>query len=241
MTLDLDFNIECDCVISIGPTCRTAEALVRNKLRMFSSPFDWIGFYSLDSFFNLLITDGKNLFKDIIRSPKDDREHTYGIIDVPTNTLSMHDFFKNIPFEVAKKEVSKKMHKRFKRLNRIMKQTKKMCFVSNRDEDKEHFFELAKKLTEVYNFSDIYFINILNREEEQFNVYKKDNVELYEISFSDPEFVSDDLINNPDSWKGNIKCWDNVLKHVKLTNRINYNKYFVLNFGLFKITCKRNL
>ena len=43
-----------DVVIGFGETCRVAEALKRNKLRYFSSPFDWMMNYKLDSVVEIL-------------------------------------------------------------------------------------------------------------------------------------------------------------------------------------------
>ena len=239
MSLDLNFDIDCDCAVSLGKDCKVAEALRRNDLRKFSSPFDWLTDYSLENFYDFLVTNGKGLFKGIINIPKHDRKegYTYGVRDSETRILSMHDFLTDIPFEKTYNDAIKKGHKRFVRLNRIFKKAQTVCFVSNRENEPDDFIKLGEKLNKRYRFKKIYFVNVISNEEEAFKFYTKGNIVFYEFSFNDVHEDGNDIKTNPYFWKGNMKKWDNMLKHIHITNNINFNREKkVINLGLFKIS-----
>ena len=49
------FNL--NFILSLGEACRPADALNRNNLRYFSSPFDWMMNYDLDTIYNFFLID----------------------------------------------------------------------------------------------------------------------------------------------------------------------------------------
>ena len=183
----MDFSkikaFNCDCIIPLGAACRPAQALRRNGLRFCSLPFDWMMNYTLESVLMHLKTKGRNFFISIV--PEYVKSGKYYVQDSSTQMISMHDFPVNIPINKYYKIFHGIYAKRFRIMHKILRKSKKICFISNRDTDIgdiKHFVQEFKKL---YKFDNLYYINVRNAETENIKEDNNNKITIYDVAFND--------------------------------------------------------
>ena len=125
-------NINVDCVIGFGDGCRIAQNLKINNLRFFSTPFDWLMKYSLETVFTLLKNKGKFFFKNYKLASSYNRGNHLGLVDTDTEMISLHDFNKYLPNEINRIIFKYKHKRRFKRLDKILKNAQNICIITTR-------------------------------------------------------------------------------------------------------------
>ena len=86
-----------DAIVSIGVACRPSHYLKRFRLRYFSSPFDWMMSYKLDTISIYREYGFSNFFTDYKIIGKSNSN--YKVQDNYTGMISMHDFPISVPVE----------------------------------------------------------------------------------------------------------------------------------------------
>ena len=218
-------NIEVDCIVGFGATCRVAKSLQRNNLRYFASPFDWQMSYDLDVVIKLLKNKGKTFFnkcyEELVRGNNK-------IVRDENGMCSLHDFPKKLPIEIASKYFYIKYNNRFKTLNKILKRCKIICIMTNRDIKIDEMENFIDEFTKLYSFKHLYYINVFDtKEDKEFvEVVKNKSSTLIRYCFNDEHKNGRDSQTNSLFWLGNVEYWDKILK------KISINKSFKQSFDM---------
>lgn len=209
-------NISVNCVVGFGLTCRTAQSLKRNNLRLFSSPFDWMLNFSLDDVIYMLENKGEPFFADCYEDRNYSSDITRGIVDKKTGTISMHDFPKNLPVEQAPEFFRRKFKPKFQFLDFVLNSAKTICIITNREIQLEEMEDFIAKLTNIYTFDHIYHINIYDCPEESFQTIQKGNATYMIYYFNDEHKDGRDSTVNPLFWLGKTDYWDKILQKISI-------------------------
>lgn len=227
---NIDFSktekINVDVVVGFGAACRVAEALKRNNLRFFSSPFDWMMCYNLDTVISLLkkIKNKKKprFFVNCREEKKYTTENCKGIVDCDSGMVSMHDFPKDMEIEKASKFLYLKYITRFKNLDTILKTANSICFLTDRNIPLDKMKSFAQSMRKLYKLKKIFYINIYDTcdaNEESYERLEDEGVTYFIYRFNDEHKNGCDKKTNPDFWRGNIDYWDKILNKVKLNKK----------------------
>lgn len=217
-------NINVDLVIGFGSTCRVAESLNRNGLRYFSSPFDWMLNYSLDTVISLVSSCGRGFFEECIEDKNFQAGFSTGIVDKRNGMISMHDFPNDLPIEKAPKFFKKKYQRKFSNLNILLKKAQQICFLTNREISLCEMQKFIIQIKKLYSFEHIYFINIYdtnNAEIESFEKFEESGTTYIIYKFNDEHIFGREKSKNPDFWLGNVNYWDNILSKIKLNKKFS--------------------
>jgi len=228
MNNGIDFDkielMNVDFVIGLGEACRTAEALKRNHLRYFSSPFDWMIIYHLDKISSILEKVANHckpdFFEECAKNKIYASELYTGVMDIQNQMISVHDLPKDMDISKAPKLFSLKYKYRFKNLNNMLKKANSVCFLTYRKISVEDMKTFINSIKQIYSFKQIYFINIIDSDEEALEQYDDDGVKYLVFKFNDECKNYREKEANPFFWLGNIEYWDKILNKIKL------NKYF---------------
>ena len=210
--------IEADLVLSLGKACRPAQALRRNHLRTFASPFDWMMNYSLKTISNFFNNGFSTFFKEYTII---DKKNKYIVKDVKSGMLSLHDFPTDKNVADVYPEFIRKMNKRFTQTATNINTSRNILFISNRDiAEYPCFIEFINDMHDIMYNKNIYILNIHNSKEEEINInYINKSTLFFDIRFHDCH-QNVDGPDNPDRWMGNIEKWDWVMKFIKPTYEI---------------------
>ena len=203
-------NERFDIVLSVGNDCRPAYYLKKNNLRHYKSPLDWMGFYSLDTVIHLYKTEFNDFFADLIENKQ---QYSHGYIDRKNNILSVH--YHNI--ESENEAFRTKMRRRFEIINKVLLSAKRICFISNRNENIEVFKNFMREMEKMYS-GKITHINIRNNEEMDDSVNLREekiseNLEFIEYEFKDVHPKGNDATTNKDAWMGNYMVWNHIIEN----------------------------
>ncbi len=216
-------NLKVDVVISLGPACRPVFYIKKAKLRKEAFPFDWFSGFTLDDFITLTENNFEKFFTDVIDNTENklkthsDIKHRQ-LAEKNSNINSFHHFPLELTAEEYYPEFIAKIRKRNKRMHERIKASKKILFITNRDEPFEHFVKFLKRMQERFPGKEFVFLNIRNSE----NKYKKiidisKTLKIIECGFKD---VHEDGSGskNPNRWMGNRQEWKAIVYSISLTN-----------------------
>lgn len=205
----LDNNVyEYDFIFSIGENCFCADILNKNKLRITSSPFDWLtpnrDYCKENIISNLNIINNK--FKDFLR--KDDfiylgdaKENGVKIyLNNNTNLFYNHDFFIDNKFEDDYIKMKETYQRRIERLLNELKSDKKNLMV---------YIEYYRLHNNYFNINEL--IDLLNAIRKTYN---NENIDLLYIRH---EFFCNDIT---------FKIIDNKIHLYILDNSFDYTKSY---------------
>lgn len=133
MKKNLDiFKNKYDCVFSLGLACFSAELLTKAKLRVFSSPFDWINGGNFKTRMALILNDFKDFLNIDGLEKIGEREYPENC-DIYKNNLNevifYHDFPKGEELSNSYQKVKDKYDKRINRLNEKLSDSKKSLII----------------------------------------------------------------------------------------------------------------
>lgn len=209
----VDLPIKVDFVLSLGQTCKTAAALRRNKLRSFSSPFDWMMNYNLETVSHFFNNGFDNFFKNYSIIEKNANHMV--VKDLDTGMLSLHDFPSDMDAEQFHAEFIRKMTNRFNKTISKIKESDDILFVSNSDVKRyDEITCFIKNMDGLLYKKRIYYLNIYNNEQEKINISYINNAIFFDIQFLD-DHKNGAESSNLDHWLGNTEKWDALLKFVK--------------------------
>ena len=147
-----------------------------------------------------------------------------------------------MPLEYIYNKIKNTMKKRFKKLDKILSEAKSICIVTSRSLQTEKIISFIKDFLSLYQFEKLYFINIFDDSKEEIKETKFDNIVIYQCHFKDVHQDGADPNKNRKFWKGNMECWDSILKKVRLnndfTNKIKSDTSFNDNKIDFKTALK---
>lgn len=233
-----------DCIFSVGPACRPAQWLRKTHKRFQAAPFDWMMKYSLDTVLHCSKNKYADFFENIRSTGQNIGEHRV-VVDTKNNIVSMHHFYKNASAEDGKWGFREKMLRRGKRVDEILKNSRSIVLISNRQKDSLDDFKRF-----IHGFSKLYperNITLLNVKSNGSGYVTKDL--LYEglaaTSAKKSEKIKKNDKNkkqiqnknkrkklkivqysfNDDSfgWEGNPSGWNQVMNDIELTDR-NFDK-----------------
>lgn len=208
-----------DVIFSVGDACRPAYYLRECGLRLWSNPLDWMMNYSL----NVVIHLYQTKFTDFFINFTEDTQQSHRFIDKKNNIVSLH--YSNIA--TCNEAFRETMKNRFEKSNKKLLKAKRICFISNRNEDSRNFTDFLKEMSRLYS-GKITYINVRNNSKINgmtISIKEKisDKLELIEYEFSDihPNGWSEGT--NPDFWKGNSYLWNSLLD--KISMKMNFLSY----------------
>ncbi|SEH27921.1 DUF1796 family putative cysteine peptidase [Selenomonas sp. KH1T6] len=215
---------EFDAIIPIGPACRPAHQLKLHNLRMAAFPLDWQMDYSLDTVAHLLETEFFDFFQEVAEDEERTKNLNPGlqknrhVTDVKNKIVSIHHFPKKLSLEEGQREFHKVMMPRAKRLIDVLKKSKRVLFVCNRSENSEKLGEFLEEVHKIYPHGDFTLINMRDNSDmedgEPMNIQEMDKeyAHIRDYTFND----TNEIGGISDYWKGSIKKWHEVLKHIAL-------------------------
>lgn len=216
-------HLKVDAVISLGPACRPVFYIKKAKLRKEAFPFDWFNGFSLDDFITLTENNFEKFFTDVIDNTENKLKTNSNIKyrqlnDKKNNISSLHHFPLDITPEEYYPEFIAKIRKRNKRMQERIKSSKKILFITNRDEPFEHFEKFLKQMQERFPQKEFVFLNIRNSK----NKYKRtidisNSLKIIEFGFEDIHEDGSDN-KNPNWWMGNRQEWKAIVYSISLTN-----------------------
>ncbi len=169
-----------DCVFSVGAACRPAWWLRKCGKRFQASPFDWMGYYSLDTFVNCYKNKFSDFFENIELIPKKGRELNKSnaankkkedgdkfehrkVRDTKNNILSIHHFKECLSLKDGQMEVREKMIKRGAKVDEIFHSSDTIIFLCDRQKESlKDFKNFINKFSALYPDKNITLINVRN-------------------------------------------------------------------------------
>jgi hypothetical protein len=202
-----------DIIFSVGVACRPAYYLNKHELRYYSNPLDWMMSYSLSTVLYLYKSKFKHFFDVYVQ----DEERNHWFTDCKNNITSIH--YKDIG---NNQEIFKEiMVERFKKINRKLIKANKICFICNRNESNEVYFDFLKQMGSIYS-GEITLINIKNNLDidgvlvpiKCIEKKVSEKLNLIEFEFNDTHANGSDEEKNPDFWLGNIQMWNLIVGEI---------------------------
>ena len=212
-------SLPMDFVMSVGPACRPAQQIKHAGLRFTAAPMDWMQLYPLGAVTHIFETGFADFFAEIEDiTPVAGKKHRR-VVDTKNDICSIHHFFSKDSLEKGQKHVRKTMTKRYKRIHAILRKAQRICFVCNREHTREELLDFMADFGRIYPNAEIIMVNMRHTDADGISMakYTKGNCTLYEASFRDENPKGTDINENPEAWHGNTPCWQEVLRHVHLS------------------------
>lgn len=214
--------IETDFIISLGPACRIAHYLREHNLRHVANPLDWMMNYSLESAMQWFKNVFEDFFLEIEENPNNEANGYRWIIDTNSGAVSIHHFPVNVTLKHNHEKFMKIMRKRSYRMDKIIKRSDKILFISNRNQPKRDFYRFLEEFQELYD-KNCLFINIKDIK-TSFDKYTKilnSNLKFIEYKFHDVHINGPNKEDNPNFWIGNEERWNEIMNNIRLTSKFN--------------------
>ena len=216
-------EIIADDFISLGPRCRPAHHLKKNKLKRHSLPFDWMINNRLDLIIETLKNKSLNWFYDFA----EDTSYTCGghriVIDKTTQMSAIHHF----PVEYSVKEYlptfNAIFNRRKDRFVRILTEHNNICFVMNRPDTILVILKFIKDLHELYPKNKFTIVNV-RQDETSTDIYKyklNKKCTLYDIHCNDIHDIDPNPKTNINTWVGSDIFWTKLTSKMHFTPNIN--------------------
>ncbi len=211
--------ITADFYISIGCTCRSAKQLQRNKLRICSSPLDWMMSYTLKDAAELFRTGFSAFFSDIREHPNNGEKNRV-VEDVRNGMLSLHHFPVSLSLEDGREAYRKRAERHFANTHRFLSDADRFVMVTHSTEDIESVCGFIDSMKALYK-ADIVHINIRNgMEAKRETVNLANGSILYDYTFDDINFTEKRGI--PGRWLlGNDCEWRRILGKCRRTGKFS--------------------
>ena len=203
---------EYSIIIVLGSTCQTSYQLFRKKLRMHSSPYDWL-ICPLKSTINLLENQFSNFMEwGNLKVVGTYENKNFIVTDTLYNVTSYHDFSLSPDGKIKKEDYiafREKIDRRIKRFFNQVETIEPILFVINGDKSGlDKYIQLLNILKELRGNLPFHVLAcgyfVPNVKEGEI-----DNITFY-------RFRKIEKRSEQDQWKGNDEEWDNCLKNIKL-------------------------
>lgn len=214
------FNKKYDCIFSMGSTCHSAELLTKARLRIFSSPFDWLCGGTLQERTELLCNDFEDFlnFEDLEKTGEREYPEKTDIYKNNHNGIIFnHDFPKGIELTQSYNQVKAKYDKRINRLKTKLKTSQNSLIIymepAYSEIKHEELIQLTEKVNKIYRNTDLLYIkhNPKMKDKEYTISQLSDN--YYIAQLYNKRHGNDDL--------GNYKNCKLILNKIKRNKCIN--------------------
>jgi hypothetical protein len=190
--------------------------------------------YSLDSAIHWFKNSYYDFFLEIFENEElDGVDGNRNVVDKNTGTLSVHYFPVEKTLSQGHKEFRKLMLKRTKRMEKIIKNTEKILFISHRNNEKRDFYRFLHEFKDLYDKKLIY-LNIYDDRtlsEDICHKYTKtitNDLKFIQYTFKNVNKDGDIFEENNNSWKGNEEKWDKIMENISISKNFNPPpKYFL--------------
>ena len=203
-------GMKVDFVISCGAACRPAHYAQKLCLRKFSSPCDWMMNYSLRHFVEILSTEGKFMFQNVIYD-----EVNKWVCDTDNGMISMHDFHYNQPLETQLPAFYEKMVRRTKKTIKQISQSRRVGIIMNRKIEKEELIDFANSMRLLFPDCYFYIVNVNDKPSQKTlkteYIIQAEKYTITEISFNDAHENGREKQSNPSFWLGNVRVWEKLM------------------------------
>lgn len=212
-------DLPMDFVMSVGPACRPAQQLKFAGLRFTASPMDWMQLYPLEAVTHIYATGFSDFFVEVQDITPEPGKKNRRVVDTKNDICSIHHFPGKISLEQGQKNVRKTMTKRYRRIHSILRKAKRICFVCNREDSPQKLLAFLAAFGQIYPQAELVMVNMRHQDTDGISVekYTEQNYCLYEAHFRDENPNGTDIAHNPDAWHGNTPCWQEVLRHIQLS------------------------
>jgi len=198
-SLDI-FKTKYDCVFSLGAACFSAELLTKAKLRVFSSPFDWISEGTLDGKGDMLCNNFKDFLniEDLEKVGERDYPENCDIYKNNSNGIMFHhDFPKGEELSENFQKAKDKYNRRINRLNEKLSNSKNVLIVYMEIPDKfmnteGEIISLSEKLNKNFDGINITILYVKHNKEMRDEEFKMSQIssnayiaELYNLARDD--------------------------------------------------------
>ena len=216
-------NLPMDFVMSVGPACRPAQQVKHAGLRFTAAPMDWMQLYPLEAVTHIFATGFSDFFVEIEDITPEPGKKNRRVVDTKNDICSIHHFPSKDALEKAQKDVRKTMTKRYKRIHGFLRNAQRICFVCNREDAPEQLLAFMKDFGSIYPNAKIVMVNMRHTDTDGISMEKftDGNCTVYEAYFRDENPMGTDIALNPEAWHGNTPRWQQVLKHVHLSDATN--------------------
>ena len=206
-------NIFVGCAFALGPTCRSAQHLRLNNLRMQAFPLDWMLGYELDAVLELFSADFTSFFKEREIIDFENNTSYRSVKDTRHGIISLHHFPKCHDIDAFYEKIFyPQMIKRFEKSKRIMISSGHVLFVTHRNDSIDSLNCFLTEMVKILNIK-ITIVNMRQGDDENtkfININKK--AFIIDCSFDDVYHGE----NRDEIWLGNREKWKNILFHVNL-------------------------
>lgn len=200
-----------DLIVSLGEDCACSSYLRKFNLQSASYPFDWLTKASLETRFELLLSNfegflDKKYLVHIEKNPNcvNDYKNEY-YKNIKNEIIFLHDFPASMTFEEGYELVFEKYQRRIKRLYEKIEKSKKVLFVwlgKTQSIENDKILEYQRKLTEKFKNKNVHILvleNIPNYKEKDFKeekISKKILKIKYDIKTTKVPHTSDEYLGN---------------------------------------------
>ena len=217
---DMREKIQVDLIMSVGSSCRAARNLQDNSLRYLASPLDWMCCYSLETVLALFQSGFETFFANRERVPGKYYSHQH-VRDLDTGMESLHHFPHGADIDAFyESDFKPTMKRRFRALDALLKKSRHVLLLCNRDEDREQVVDFLLRFSRLYacKFTMINIRNIYPENRHAVHVHAvSDRCALIEHCFCDVHPKSGHEFDHSDWWTGNADKWAEVLSGVEYT------------------------
>ena len=224
------FKTSFDLIVSLGEDCACSSYLRKFNLQSASYPFDWLTNASLETRFELLLSNfegflDKKYLVYLEKKPDciNDYKNEY-YMNTENKIIFLHDFPINMSFDEGHKFVFEKYQRRIKRLYKKIEKSKKVLFVwlgKNQSLENNEILEYQRKLTEKFKNKNIYLLileNIPNYKEKDFKE-EKISKKILKIKY---DIKTTKVPHTNDEYLGNIELNEEIFSKLKFNMQKSY-------------------
>ena len=214
-------QITADCFIPIGSACRPAYWLRKSELRYCSLPFDWMMNFPLSTIISTLKHGISDWFNEYVEDKNKIGKKARYVTDIKNRIISMYGFPIEKTVDEYMTEFKELFGRRYERMKDILKTSKSICLICNRNDDIYNFQLFLREIAKMYPKLQIKLLNIRHSDLEQ-EIIKYEinpNVIFYDIKANDIHANGSDK-SNPSFWIGNEDLWNEVCSHLSLSEDV---------------------
>ncbi len=208
-----------DFVMSVGPACRPAQQLKHAGLRFTAAPMDWMQLYPLQAVTHIFETGFSDFFTEIEDITPVPGKKYRRVVDTKNDICSIHHFPGNAALEQGQRQMRKTMLRRYRRIHGILRTAQRIGFVCNRTEDPQELLRFLESFGKLYPKAELVMVNVRHTDTDGLSLVKHGDgmCTVYEAAFRDEHPDGTDIAVNAEAWHGNTACWQQVLRHVHLS------------------------
>ncbi|NDY57945.1 hypothetical protein G3N56_14510 [Desulfovibrio sulfodismutans] len=205
------FNKTYDLVLSSGPACTPAVSLDLNKLRIFSTPHEYMMNYSLDALAELFETGFCNYFTDI--TFEGIHSDNYKVKDNISGMVSIHHFPISLEREEGLTKFYEESKRRIIRLYQLLNMADRVLFVSNRNCSVQELTAFRDRISSIFPKIDINCLDVKSAPVAELTIVEIDE-HTSQCLFHD---IPTDKMR---PWVGNRTAWTELLSRITLSSTL---------------------